>query len=354
MEITSTIGTDGRGSGLDFPSFDTSAFDIGALNSETLDLGFDGAALGVLRSSDDVGDTFGFGVKGLESLVGVAGEMSDPVAQGNALRTLDGATGSRDATDGLVAKESVSVSSAADAAGQRADIVVTADQRLSELVSPEHMNDTAFAQFERDDAGLRMERDVHLARTGEDYSILPAERELAMQYNLMGNFVGLTSLAPSNYYPGDRPAPGSLEDIGGKIWASPMTAVGVVAGTANVVAGALSGNENAAIRIDDNAIQFVGGAFGQGSNAIGYGGDGAVTIGNTQLYAGSVTPDSPTRGYDNGPSIRTGDHEEGHTYQYQDRGVGFLPDYLSNGLQNGANPFEQAADAGARGGNPIP
>ena len=126
----------------------------------------------------------------------------------------------------------------------------------------------------------------------------------------------------------------------------------------NTGLGLLEGNPNAGIHHDNNSIQFVGGAFAQAHRGgTFYSGSrgGAFTLGNVEIYGGDVTPTTPDDGYSHNLSIvQTQDHEVQHTYQYQDLGLAFLPDYLKYGVQSPNNPFEQAADRGARGGSPYP
>lgn len=355
MQVSNTLSTDGgSGLSLDLATGDL-GLDLGGLPDLGLnpDLGLDIAPTLPDFSSADLG---GFPATDILSDLPTLPDLStlDPVAQGDALHAYDAATGSRAATDSLASgapADPVDTGLGGDVQGP--DIVVTADPVLTHLVSPEIMSESTFELFARDDAALRAERDAFSERTGLDYAILPQERQMAAEYIYMGEFAGLREYAPANFYAGDRPEPGGLEDLAGKLWAAPVTVPAAIAGAANVGLGALAGNENAGIQFGDNAIQFVGGAFGQGGT-LGWGGEGAVTLGNTQLYAGNVTPDTPTNGYDGGTVVRTGDHEEGHTYQYQRDGVLFFPQYLPQGVQNPANPYEQAADAGARGGSPYP
>ncbi len=209
--------------------------------------------------------------------------------------------------------------------------------------------------FVPDEKGLQAERDAFYERTGQDYSITPQLIADAHEFNLMGSFAYFHTFAPHNYYAGVRPEPGSFRDVIGKVATSPYTLVGSVAGLANIGVGALRGN-SVSIKINDNAIQFIGGGIGQDRNGkISLGGSGAITIGNSQIYSGSTNPDSPDRGYINSNNlVTTGDHEEGHTYQYQRYGLLFPLFYLKYGLQSPRNPFEIGADFGARGGNPVP
>lgn len=165
---------------------------------------------------------------------------------------------------------------------------------------------------------------------------------------------------------GSPPALGSVVDILGKINALPITLVGAAIGFVNAGIGLLRGND-VDIDVKGNAIQFTGGGIGQDTESligIRLGGNGAITLRNVELYAGSVTPDSFSKGYgSNQPGyepfndiaeILTAVHEQSHTYQYQYLGLAFLPLYLANGFQSNTNPFETAADRGGRGGSPYP
>ena len=161
---------------------------------------------------------------------------------------------------------------------------------------------------------------------------------------------------------GSPPALGGVIDILGKINALPITIVGSAIGLLNMGMGLLAGND-VKLRFEDNSIQFIGGGIGQARDGrLIFGGSGAVTLGNVQLYAGSIEPGTDDTGYSGSKYrdfnrinvIRTGDHEQSHTYQYQNLGLAFLPLYLLNGFQSGANSFEAAADRGGRGGSPYP
>ncbi len=55
-----------------------------------------------------------------------------------------------------------------------------------------------------------------------------------------------------------------------------------------------------------------------------------------------------------GNYTQVGPHEMGHTYQYQLLGPLFLPVYLMSGGVSANNPWEQAADNYALGGNWFP
>jgi RHS repeat-associated protein len=126
----------------------------------------------------------------------------------------------------------------------------------------------------------------------------------------------------------------SALDLAGKAWTSPNTAIGLIMGSANFVAGLVSGT-HPEIAIDNNAIQFIGLPWGSG---------GALTLGNVQQYTDSDPSTSGPR-YDGGPgSVLFGPHEEGHTYQYEALGPFFLPYYFINGGISPNNPLEISAD----------
>ena len=137
---------------------------------------------------------------------------------------------------------------------------------------------------------------------------------------------------------------GTLADIAGKVWASPYSALGLLAAGAGYAIGKVAGT-HPDFRAGNNAIQMTGFPFGQG----------AVTLGNVQLYAGKSTPETIGRNY--APEladITLGDHEEAHTHQYQTLGPGFVPLYFLYGGFKMGNPFETSADYyGAHVGGPF-
>jgi hypothetical protein len=151
----------------------------------------------------------------------------------------------------------------------------------------------------------------------------------------------------------------AVEDILGKIWAAPNTLLGVIVGLIDVGIGELIGNDTDII-FANNAITFLGGGLGRG----------AVTLGNSIIYAHDATPGSAPQPYGNAEDVakfanikmKLGDHEEAHTYQYQTWGPLFLPAYFANVVVSAlftgnVTKFEAAADAyaAARGERiPIP
>jgi len=138
---------------------------------------------------------------------------------------------------------------------------------------------------------------------------------------------------------------GGALDLAGKAWNSPNTALGVIGGLAGVPFGA-------SIHFGNNAIQFWD---------YPWGGGGALTLGNSQIYAWPVTPANGPNNiwwprYDNTADIRLGFHEEQHTYQSQLLGPLFLPVYGLLGGISGSNPLEQNADdhsAAVAGSRPV-
>jgi hypothetical protein len=137
---------------------------------------------------------------------------------------------------------------------------------------------------------------------------------------------------------------GTLADIAGKVWASPYSALGLLAAGAGYAIGKVVGTRPD-FKTGNNAIQITGLPFGKG----------ALTLGNVQLYMGGATPKTIGRHY--APGLRDiflGDHEEAHTHQYQVLGPAFAPLYLFYGGFRTANPFETSADYyGAHQGGPF-
>jgi RHS repeat-associated protein len=130
-------------------------------------------------------------------------------------------------------------------------------------------------------------------------------------------------------------------DLAGKAWTAPNTAVGLIAGSANLLAGLITGT-HPTIGFNNNAIQFIHVPWGSGESAL--------TIGNTQQFHDS---DPATQGgrYDGGPGLVVfGPHEQAHTYQYELLGPFFLPVYFLNGGISARNPLEISADNFAQGG----
>jgi len=129
---------------------------------------------------------------------------------------------------------------------------------------------------------------------------------------------------------------GGIADLVGKIWNIPNDIIGLAIGLASLPFGG-------EISFGENAIQFTDVPFGPG---------GALTLGNVQLYNGSLPTDPGVR-YDGAPgTFPIGFHEQAHTYQSQLLGPLFLPIYMLNGGISASNPFENAADNWAQGIGP--
>jgi hypothetical protein len=156
---------------------------------------------------------------------------------------------------------------------------------------------------------------------------------------------------------------GMAKDIAGKIWAAPMTAVGLVVGAIAVGVSVISGN-GGRISIENNAITF--------TTRLNL--NGSITLGNTIIHAGSRNGNteewnssSSVPRYDGTADINLGKHEEAHTYQYQQYGI-FTPAVIvisaivNGGLSKsnftdfmGSSDYEIAADDYAQfGSSPIP
>jgi hypothetical protein len=136
----------------------------------------------------------------------------------------------------------------------------------------------------------------------------------------------------------------TLADLAGKLWASPYSALGLLAAAAGYAAGKVMG-AHPTFQRGNNAIQMIGFPFGRG----------ALTLGNVQLYGGDSTPKTIGRHYAPGlKDIPLGDHEEAHTHQYQVLGPSFLLFYALYGGLRKDNPFETSADYfGAHAGGPF-
>ena len=121
----------------------------------------------------------------------------------------------------------------------------------------------------------------------------------------------------------------------GALWTSPNTLLGLIAGVAGLPFGA---------RIHcsrrDRAVVFQHWPWGPG---------GAITFGNV-IITTSATLDVCCHTYEHRagrcqhPTVRLGDHERAHVYQYLVLGPLFLPVYLLCGGVSVRNPLERAAD----------
>jgi len=121
----------------------------------------------------------------------------------------------------------------------------------------------------------------------------------------------------------------------GALWASPWTLAGLLAGMAGMAGGAK-------IRFSrrDRALVFQRWPWGPG---------GAMTLGNVILATGEDLESNCTTyehraGWCSHPSVRLGDHERAHVYQYMLLGPLFVPAYFLCGGISVRNPFERAAD----------
>jgi RHS repeat-associated protein len=125
-------------------------------------------------------------------------------------------------------------------------------------------------------------------------------------------------------------------DIIGKIIASPMTAVGLIAGgTLNLISW-LSGN--------DVSFEPANNAFSFNTGLMLFKG-GAMTLGNVIIYAGGAIKnyhkDIPVPRYDGKKDnsnevirVNLGRHEEAHTLQYQALGIYTIPVLLGSSVIN--------------------
>jgi hypothetical protein len=155
---------------------------------------------------------------------------------------------------------------------------------------------------------------------------------------------------------------GTTKDVAGKIWAAPMTTIGVIGGSILTGTSLLTG-KGGGISIENNAITFTTG-FNLG---------GSVTFGNAIIHAGSRTRGIPWDSassvdrYDGTTKVNLGKHEEAHTYQYQAYGIFTIPAILGSAIKNGGlkeasfhdfmgkSKYEIAADDYAEfGSSPLP
>ena len=166
------------------------------------------------------------------------------------------------------------------------------------------------------------------------------------------NWVDLWGLEPIDKKPSVWE---TIKDIGGKIIAAPITAVGLVAGVALVGISKITGN-GGSIDIQNNAITFT-----TGLNL-----NGSITLGNVIIHANddfeqwNANKDDADR-YDGKGYVNLGKHEEAHTWQYQKYGVLTPALIVGSAIVNGGlkesnfhdfmgkSVFEQAADDYAAG-----
>src|SRR5206468_10563987 len=128
-------------------------------------------------------------------------------------------------------------------------------------------------------------------------------------------------------------------DVRGKIWTSPNTLLGLLAGAIGLAFGAR-------LRFQHNALVFCRYPFGRG---------GALVLGNVILVTESSLDVMVTsyRTRCNPPpvecrstcdDVHLGKHEEAHTYQYQVLGPAFLLVYWIAGIGRQVSALELAAD----------
>ena len=127
----------------------------------------------------------------------------------------------------------------------------------------------------------------------------------------------------------------------GALWTSPNTAIGALLGVAGLLGGAR-------VKLSDGALVFHDYPWGPG---------GALTLGQVILHTGqSLDARCTTYAQRAGlvtdidcASVRLGDHERAHVYQYLLFGPTFLPLYLLCGGISARNRFERSADRYAAG-----
>ena len=135
-----------------------------------------------------------------------------------------------------------------------------------------------------------------------------------------------------------------MGQIAGMIWNIPNDIIGIGIGILDGIATFAMTGQLPSISFGNNALQITGLAVG----------NGALTLGNVQLYANATPGETITSPY-TGQQMVLGDHEEAHTYQSELLGPFFLPVYLLSGGISGSNPYEVQADMYATGqGGPIP
>lgn len=140
----------------------------------------------------------------------------------------------------------------------------------------------------------------------------------------------------------NRHARAALVCVGG-LWTAPNSLLGLVLGLAGLTRGAR-------IRTSDGALVF---------DAYPWGPGGALTLGQVILNTGTDL-DARCRTYADRAAgtdaascrtVRLGDHERAHVFQYLVLGPLFLPIYFLCGGIAARNPFERAADRYALGGS---
>lgn len=123
-----------------------------------------------------------------------------------------------------------------------------------------------------------------------------------------------------------------LAQLLGAVWTLPNSLAGAIAGVVALTMGAR-------MTVSDAALVFHQVPFGPG---------GALTLGNVILHTGDsldcAVPTYACRHGGGDDSVRLGDHERAHVYQYLVLGPLFLPLYFLCGGISHRNRFEQGAD----------
>ncbi|MDR3303374.1 MAG: hypothetical protein LBS86_03085 [Treponema sp.] len=126
----------------------------------------------------------------------------------------------------------------------------------------------------------------------------------------------------------------------GKVWAAPVTVIGLAAGGGALLVSAFTGKA-CAVEIKNNAVTFTTSLYWGGS----------VTLGNVIIHAGGNAArwnaDTVKPRYDGTGAILLGKHEEAHTRQYQRLGVLFFAVWGVSALVRGGigkSVLEIAAD----------
>ena len=139
-----------------------------------------------------------------------------------------------------------------------------------------------------------------------------------------------------------RPALRALLTALGFVWASPTTALGLIAALVCYAAGRMM-RSGARFRIGNQALQLL-------DSPLNFRGR-AFTLGHVQVYGRDWGPDACAPSY-TGAVVNIGLHEQGHTAQARWLGPLFLPMWLAGRLMGGdsaANPLEGGADRYALG-----
>ena len=122
--------------------------------------------------------------------------------------------------------------------------------------------------------------------------------------------------------------------MGGKLWALPITLIGLIYGIVNLIF-------RSTISFKYNAICF--------ENCVFVSSHSAVTLGNCILCSTSLEDHLIT--YEGKQTdVPLGQHEIAHTFQYERLGLFFLIVWIVNGGPSKRNPLEIAADTYATSG----